>query len=67
MSALRRKGMYIVDPDSAHSYVFVAAVAIAIPFILGQYLGWISLLDAPLVTAVGIAISVLIIWLFGRR
>ena len=67
MAALRRKGMYIVDPDSAHSYVFVAAVVIAIPFILGQYLGWISLLDAPLVTAVGIAISALIIWLFGRQ
>ena len=37
MAALRRKGMYIVDPDSAHSYVFVAAIVIAIPFILGQY------------------------------
>jgi hypothetical protein len=39
MTALKQKGMYGLDPDSAHFYGIVGAVIIAAPFILLQFAG----------------------------
>ena len=36
MAALKNKGMYLVDPDSANAYNIGGAIAIAAPFVLPQ-------------------------------
>ncbi len=40
MSALRQKGMYLLDPASANAYSAGALILIAGPFALVQFLGW---------------------------
>src|ERR1051326_2318638 len=39
MAALKRRGMYTVDPDSAMGYWGLGLVFIAVPYLLGQWLG----------------------------
>ena len=66
MSALKTKGIYLLDPQSANGYSIVAAIAILIPFGILQYLGWANFLSSiPLLIMCGI-ISVVIWWLFAR-
>jgi hypothetical protein len=66
MAALKNKGIYMLDPDSANGYSIVAVIAILIPFAVVQYLGWANFLNSiPLLIAC-IAISALIWWLFAR-
>ncbi|HXZ81265.1 MAG TPA: DUF2207 domain-containing protein [Terriglobales bacterium] len=67
MSALKSKDMYLVDPDSAHVWVLFGLVVIAAPIVITQFLNMVSWLDAPLLAFAAIAISVLIVWLFGRQ
>jgi len=67
MSALRRKGMYMLDPGSANGYSVVAAVGIGLFLAALQYLGWVNLFNsAPLLIASGL-ISAGIWWLFARE
>ena len=67
MSALKSKGMYTLDPESANAYSIVAAVAIGVLAAGAQYLGWMNLLvSIPLVIASAI-VSALIWWLFARQ
>ena len=42
MSALKQKGIYALDPESANGYSFGAAVGILIPFAVLQFLGWVD-------------------------
>src|SRR5271167_1161515 len=66
LAELKGKGMYSVDPESAHAYVVGGVLFTAAPFILAQVLGVASLLESPgLLIASGI-IAVLIIFLFAR-
>ena len=66
MSALKRKGIYLLDPESANGYSVVAGIAILIPFGILQYLGWANFFNSiPLVIVCGV-VSVLIWWLFAR-
>ena len=66
LSELKGKGMYSVDPESAHAYVLAGVLFTVAPFILAQVLGVASLLESPgLLVAAGI-IAVLIIFLFAR-
>ena len=66
MSALKTKGIYLLDPESANGYSVVAAVAILIPFAVFQYLGWANFLNSiPLVVAC-LLISAVIWFLFAR-
>jgi hypothetical protein len=66
MSALKTKGIYLLDPESANGYSIGAAVAIIVPFAIFQYMGWANFFNsAPLLIVCG-AISVLIWWLFAR-
>src|SRR5579864_9276097 len=66
MSALKTKGIYLLDPESANGYSIVAAIAILIPFGILQYLGWANFLSSiPLLIVCGI-ISVVMWWLFAR-
>jgi uncharacterized membrane protein YgcG len=66
ITALKAKGMYTTDPDSAHQYAILGALAIAIPYIAAQVLHLADFTDSmgPLIGC-GI-IAVAIIFLFGR-
>ena len=67
MSALKRKGMYMLDPGSANGYSIAAAVAIALLLAAIQYLGWMNLFNSvPLLIGSGL-ISAGIWWLFARQ
>jgi len=66
MSALKRKGVYLLDPESANGYSVVGAIAILIPFGILQYLGWANFFNSPLLLIVCLPLSVLIWWLFAR-
>lgn len=66
MSALKRKGIYLLDPESANGYSVVAGIVILIPFAIFQYLGWANFFSSiPLLIVCG-AISVVTWWLFAR-
>jgi len=66
LAELKGKGMYSVDPESAHAYVLAGVLFTAAPFILLQVFGTTSLLESPgLLIAAGI-IAVVIVFLFAR-
>jgi|HubBroStandDraft_3_1064219.scaffolds.fasta_scaffold00916_8 hypothetical protein len=66
MSALKRKGIYLLDPESANGYSIAAAFAILVPFALLQYFGWANFFNSALLLGVCVPLSVLIWWLFAR-
>ena len=66
-SALRQKGMYLLDPDSANGYSVMGAIASIAPFLAVQFLGWKPVFNSVAISAVCIAISALIWWLFARQ
>ena len=66
MSALKTKGIYLLDPESANGYSVVAGIGILIPFAIFQYLGWANFLNSVPLLILCIAISILIWWLFAR-
>lgn len=66
MAALKKKGIYLLDPESANGYSIGAAVAILGLFGLFQYLGWANFLSSiPLLILCGL-VSAVIFWLFAR-
>ncbi len=66
-SELKNKGMYLVDPDSAHAYTVVGALIIAAPFAIVQWIGIANLLDSVSTLVGGGLIALAIVWLFGRE
>jgi hypothetical protein len=67
MSALKNKGIYTLDPESANGYSIVAGVAIAVAVIGVQIMGWMDLFNSiPLVIGSAL-ISAIIWWLFARQ
>ena len=67
MIALKSKGIYTLDPESANGYSIVAGVAIAILVVAVQVLGWMNLFySIPLVIG-SVLVSALIWWLFARQ
>src|SRR4029077_9366362 len=46
MSALKNKGIYLLDPESANGCSLVAAGAILIPFAVAQVLGWANFFNS---------------------
>ncbi len=67
MSALKRKGMYMLDPDSASGYSIAAAIAIGIAVAAIQILGWADLFNSIPLAIGSILISALIWFLFARQ
>jgi len=65
-AALKRKGMYLLDPDSANGYSLLGILVIAAPFAIAQYTGHSVFSSAPLLIGSGI-ISAIIFWLFARE
>jgi len=66
LSELRSKGMYSVDPESAHAYVFAGVLFTAAPFILMQVFGTTSLFESPGLLVASAILSIIIIFLFAR-
>jgi hypothetical protein len=66
MSALKKKGMYLLDPQSANGYSVGAAVAILAPLAILQYLGWANFFNSALLLLVCLPVSAMIWWLFAR-
>jgi hypothetical protein len=67
MSALKQKGMYALDPESANGYSVGAAVCILVPFAILQYLGWVNFLSSAPVLFGSLVIAAVIWWLFARE
>ncbi len=67
MSALKSKGMYTLDPESANGYSIVAAVAIALLVAALQVLGWMNLFNSIPLVVVSALVSAVIWWLFARQ
>jgi uncharacterized membrane protein len=67
MESLKAKELYSTDPDSAKGLALVGVLAIFLPFLWLHMTGAIRLLNSPLVLAVGVLLSGLIIFLFGRQ
>ena len=66
MAALKRKGMYLLDPESANGYSLAAAIAIVATFALVQFLGWANFFSSIPLLILCMAISAVIWWLFAR-
>jgi hypothetical protein len=66
MSALKTKGIYLLDPESANGYSIGALFVILIPFAIFQYMGWANFFNSAVLLVVCLAISALIWWLFAR-
>ena len=68
IGALKGKGMYSVDPDSAHVYTIGGAVAIIAPFAIAHFTGISNILGSgPLLLIVCGVIAAVIVLLFGRQ
>lgn len=67
MSALRNKGMYMLDPDSANGYSFVAILIIVAPFAISQFTGFKSVFSSVGLLIICGIISAIIWWLFARQ
>jgi len=67
MAALRNKGMYLLDPDSANGYSIGGALVSVTPFLLAQFTGLKSVFSASLLVVGCILISAMIWWLFARQ
>lgn len=67
MDSLKAKDLYSTDPESAKGLVLVGVLIIALPFIWMQLTGVIRLGNAPAVLGVGLLLTILIVFLFGRQ
>jgi len=66
MAALRNKGIYLLDPESANGYSIVAAIVIFIPFAIFQYVGWANFFSSVPMLIVCVVLAAVIWWLFAR-
>lgn len=66
MSALKNKGVYLLDPQSANGYSVGVGIGILIPFAIFQYMGWANFFSSIPLLILCAAISVVIWWLFAR-
>ena len=67
VTALKAKGMYTVDPDSAHQFVILGALAIALPYLAAQVLHIADFTNSVGPLVVCTILAFLIIILFGRQ
>ncbi len=65
-SALKTKGMYLLDPDSANGYSIAAIVLIVAPFAIAYFLGASIFSSIVLLIVCGL-ISAVIWWLFAGQ
>ncbi len=66
MAALKTKGIYLLDPQSANGYSIGAAFLILVPFAILQFLGWANFFSSAVLLIVCLLLSAVIWWLFAR-
>ena len=66
MSSLKDKGMYTLDPESAHAYWILGAVITAAPFVLAGYLLHMDFTQSGFWMFGAIGLAIVIIILFSR-
>jgi len=66
MAALKTKGFYLLDPQSANGYSLGAAVLILLPFAIFQFMGWANFFNSVVLVVVCALLSAAIWWLFAR-
>lgn len=66
MSALKSKGIYLLDPESANGISIVAAIVILGIFAAFQFLGWANFFSSIPLVVVCVLISAAIWFLFAR-
>ncbi|HSZ63211.1 MAG TPA: DUF2207 domain-containing protein [Terriglobales bacterium] len=67
MSALKSKGIYTLDPESANGYSIAAGIAIAILVIAMQVMGWMNLFSSVPLLIGSVLVSAVIWFLFARQ
>ncbi len=67
MGALKSKGMYSVDPESAAGLWVIGGILIVAPFALLQWTGFADFTDSPVPGVICGVIALLILILFGRQ
>jgi len=67
LSALKRKGMYTLAPDSAAGFWVLGAIVTAAPYTLLQWMGVADFFSGTTPAVISIIIAVLIVFLFGRE
>ncbi|MGA8620799.1 MAG: DUF2207 domain-containing protein [Candidatus Sulfotelmatobacter sp.] len=67
MSALKQKGIYTLDPESANGHSIGAAAGILVLFAVLQFLGWADFFSSVPVVVVSVLIAGVIWWLFARE
>ena len=66
MSTLKEKGMYTLDPESAHAYWILGAVVTTAPFVLAGYFLHADFSASGLWMVASIVLAVAIIFFFSR-
>jgi uncharacterized membrane protein YgcG len=66
-AALKNKGMYLLDPDSANGYSVGAALVIVAPFLIAQFSGYKQIFNSVILLIVCGIVSAIIWWLFARE
>lgn len=66
ISALKSKGMYSIDPESAGLYWILGAVAIGVPVYILYKVFHVDFFNSDVLTWIGVALTALIVFLFGR-
>jgi hypothetical protein len=66
-ASLRQKGMYLLDPDSANAYSFLAIIIILGLFAALQFFGVADFFNSIGLLILSVLISALIWWLFARQ
>ncbi len=67
MAALKRKGMYLIDPDSANGYSFLGVLVIVAPFLMLQFLWHKDVFSSIGLLVLSGLVSAVIFWLFARQ
>jgi len=67
MAELKTKGMYVLDPESANGYSFVAILIIVGPFLMLQFLWHKDVFSSIGLLILSGIISAIIWWLFARQ
>ena len=66
IDALKRKGMYSLDPETSHLYWFGGILAIVAIVVGLQYTGAVQFFLSGIAGVIAIAISIAIVFLYGR-
>jgi uncharacterized membrane protein len=67
LGALKQKGMYTVDPDSAHVLTGIGVVLVAAPYLILHFTGFANFLNSVGLTVLCGIVAAVIIFLFGRQ